>query len=112
MAAAAFKATLSVQVDGKLKSIYMTCSDVAAAGWAFPDGGTALPLGSGPAVIRDIILSAAGTDTTNSEVYVNGVYTGYTVVHAANVYSVLNRQVAQTPIVLNPGANIKLIQRA
>jgi len=112
MAAAAFKVTLSVMVDGRYKSIYMAASDVAAQGWTFPDGGTALPLGTGQAVIKDIILSAAGTDTTNSEVYVNGVYTGYTVVHSANVYSVLNRQVMQTPIVLNPGANIKFIQRA
>jgi len=111
MSAAAYKATLSVVVDGQQKSIVMAGSDVNAAAWTFPDSSSQNTLGSGVAVIKDIIYSAAGTDTSQVDVYVNGVFTNYTIQNTANLYSTLNRQVQITPIVLKPGATIKFIQK-
>jgi len=111
MAAAAYKATLQVSVDGKRRSIAMAGSDVNAAAWTFPDATTQNSLGSSVAVITDIIFSAAGTDTSQVDVYVNGTFTNYTIVNSANLYNVLNRQVQSLPIAIAPGATIKFIQK-
>jgi len=111
MSAAPYKATMSVQVDGQIKSIVMVGSDANAGAWTFPDASTSNTLGSSAAVIRDIIFSAAGTDTSQVDVYVNGVFTNYTIQNTANLYSTLNRQVQNTPIGVKPGATIKFVQK-
>lgn len=110
MVAAPYKVVLSVVVDGQTKSIPLTASDVNAAYWLFPDGSNQNTLGNGAAVIKDIIYTAAGTDTSNVDVYVNGFYTGYRIFNGANLGTVLNRQVQNTPIGVRPGATIRFIQ--
>lgn len=110
MAAAAYKVALSVQVDGKIKNIPLTASDVNAAYWLFPDGSSTMPFGNGPAVIREVIYSAAGTDTTSVDVFVNGINTGYRIFNSLNLGTTINRQVANSPIGIAPGAQVKFVQ--
>lgn len=113
MAAAAFKVALTIRNSaGQIKSVPMTVSDVAAAFFLYPSGGSELPLSSLPCVITDILYTAAGTDTTQADVYVNGVDTGIRVFNAANTGTVINRQIMNSPIAIPAGAQVKFIQRA
>lgn len=111
MAAAPFKASmLVINSQGQRKTIYLTASDVNAAGLVFPSGGTEVSLSSLNSVIADLNLSAAGTDTSNMSVFINGVDTGIRIVNAANIYSVVTRQVMTAPIAVPAGALVKLVQ--
>jgi hypothetical protein len=111
MAAAAFKASLTVRnAGGQEKMLYLTASDVNAAALVFPSGGTELQLSSLPCIMKDLVLSAAGTDTTNMSLFVNGVNTGIVLLNAANLYSAQFRQVASSPIQIPAGALVKLVQ--
>lgn len=68
MAAAAFVAVLKFTAQNRRTFNYRcTVSDVAAANYVFPDGNgdVVLPSNVGNLFLTDIILSAAGTDTTN-----------------------------------------------
>lgn len=115
MVAAAFTANLSFRTqNGRAFSIRATASDVAAAAWVFPDGATTLQLPSGEGIVSlvDVSLApAAGTDTTYSELYVNGAQ-AYQLQHAPNLYTAYSRAVMQAPINMRPGAAIRFIQRA
>lgn len=111
MVAAPFKVSMNIRNSaGQSKMLYLTASDVNAAAWVFPSGGTELQLSSLPCVITDIVLSAAGTDTTNTGLYVNGVHTGIIIVHSANLYSAFQRQVFSSPIQIPAGALVKFVQ--
>jgi hypothetical protein len=110
MAAAAYKVAMSVAVDGKIKNIPLTASDVNGEFWLFPDGSSSLPLGQGSAVIREIIYSSAGTDTSSVDVFVNGINTGYRIFNALNLGTTINRQVSNSPIGISPGASVKFKQ--
>jgi hypothetical protein len=111
MAAAAFKVSLNVvNSAGNRRSIYLTASDVNAAAMVFPSGGTEIQLSSQVCAIADMILSAAGTDTTNTSLFVNGIDTGIRIIHAANLGTTINRQVATNPITIPAGAVVKFVQ--
>jgi len=111
MVAAAFKVSLNVaNSQGQRRSLYLTASDVNAAAMVFPSGGTEMQLSSLPSVVSDIVLSAAGTDCTNTTLYVNGVDSGIRIIHAANLGTVINRQVAMNPIAIPAGALVKFVQ--
>lgn len=110
MAAAPYKVVLSIQTSEGKKSVPLTASDVNAAAWVFPSGGTELQLSSGQAVITDIIYTAAGTDTTSVDVFVNGINTGYRIFNGTNLYNVLGRQIQSTPIGIRAGALVKFVQ--
>lgn len=111
MAAAAFKVSLTVRNSaGQERLLYLTASDVNAAALVFPSGGTEMQLSSLPCILKDMILSAAGTDTTNMSLYVNGVDTGIRFVNAANLYSTQFRQIASSPVQIPAGALVKIVQ--
>lgn len=111
MAAAAYKTSLTVvNAQGQVKSIPLGASDVNAAALTFPSAGTEISLSSVPCVIRDWINTAAGTDTTNITVFINGVNTGIVVFNALNLATTIQRQVASAPISIPGGALVKLVQ--
>jgi hypothetical protein len=110
MAAAPYKVAAAVLVDGGVKNIPFTSSDVNGEFWLFPDGSSSLPLGASAAVIKDLIYTAAGTDTSSVSVFVNGIDTGYKIFNAANLATTIQRQVANSPIGVKPGASIKFKQ--
>jgi hypothetical protein len=107
MAAAPYK--VSMNVNGK--SIFLTASDVNAAAWVFPSGGTEVQLSAGEAVIRDVIYAPTyGTDTTNVSLFVNGIDTGLRIINSANQGGTYNRQIMNAPIKIAPGALVKFVQ--
>lgn len=113
MAAAAFKANLIVRgSDGWRWSYPTTVSDVNAAYYVFPDGNNdvILPSNHGAITIIDLILSAAGTDTSQAKIYVNGVDSGQKVQNAANVGTVYNRQFMSAPLTVPAGARLRFEQ--
>ena len=111
MAAAAYKVSMTVRNGaGQERMIYLTASDVNAAAWVFPSGGTELQLSSLGSVIKDILYSAAGTDTTNVSVFINGVNSGLVLLNAANMYTTQFRQVASSPVQIPAGALVKFVQ--
>jgi hypothetical protein len=111
MAAAAYKVSMAVQTSSGNKTLFLTASDVNAAAWVFPSGGTEIQLDSSAAVIRDIILGPTyGTDTTTVSVFVNGVDTGMRIINSANQSGTYNRQILTTPIGIKPGALVKFVQ--
>lgn len=111
MAAAAYKINMTVLNDkGQMTTKYLTASDVNAAYWIHPSGATEIPLSTRPCWIKDIIYSAAGTDTSNVSLFVNGSDTGLKIVNSANVSTVLNRGVLTNPIFIPQGAFVKFVQ--
>ena len=114
MAAAAFTATLLFRgANGRPYPVRCTISDVAAAFWIFPDGQSVLQLPSDTAwSLVDAIVVTGGTDTTNSELYVNGLNTGIVLDHKSNLSSANFRSFATMPLTFKPGSNIRLTHRA
>lgn len=114
MAAAAFSGTMTlVGSRGGNISTRITASDVAAANYVFPDGNGFIVLPTSEDwVLRDLMLSAAGTDTTRALIYVNGNSTGKQVQNAANVATVNSRQFLVNPLRFRPGAMLRFEQLA
>ena len=115
MVAAAYKANITIQYgNGMIESYYATCSDVAAAKFVFQDGSSdlTLPSNRGIGMIKDVILSAAGTDTSTSEVFVNNKNTGVKIINSANLGTVFNRQFMSSPMAITPGGRINFVQTA
>jgi len=114
MAAAAFTATLVLKGDkGGLIQTRCTISDVAAAYWIFPSGDAFMQL---PAdqnwYLSDTIVVTGGTDTTNSEVFVNQKSAGLYIDHKSNLNTSNQRQFTNAPVGFKAGAQLKLVQRA
>jgi hypothetical protein len=110
MAAAAFKATLVFQGarSGRF-SRFCTVSDVNAAYYVFQDGNSFISFGEEVQLV-DLILSAAGTDTTTAAVYKDGAPTSLQIINSANVYTVLNRQIQSVQPKIPAGSTIKFVQ--
>jgi len=118
MTAAPFKALL-VMAFGSPRSenritYPCTVTDVAAGTYVFPDLNTDVVLPSiyGNVYLVDVILTAAGTDTSTADIYVNGRNTPATIQNGANLASNQARQFLSAPIGFPPGARVKIIQRA
>lgn len=116
MAAAAYRVTLVMALGsptGQRKSVGMTASDVAAASWLFPSGSSAEALHGGTDVfLVDAILSASGTDTTQSEFFVGGSSTGFFLQNANSLGTVIGRPLQNAPIRVPKGLQLQVIQRA
>ena len=114
MVAAAFTSTLIFKGDnGRVLHVRATVSDVAAAYWIFPDGNAFITLpGDSNYALQDVIVVTGATDTTNSELYVNGLNSGLVVDHKSNLNTANFRQFIQNPIKFKAGALVRLIQRA
>jgi hypothetical protein len=114
MAAAAYKITLIValgQPNGVRKMIPLTASDVNAAFWLFPSGSSEMVLhGSQDSYIVDTILSAAGTDTTQTEIYLNGSSTGVKLLNATTLATANSRPFQQAPMRVPAGSLIRFTQ--
>jgi hypothetical protein len=111
MVAAPFKATLIFRRGSESLTRFATVSDVNAAYYVFQDGNPFLSMpGAGSWVWTDLILSAAGTDTSNAAVYVNGAATPVQIVNSANTYGVLQRQIASIGSSINGGSMLKIVQ--
>jgi hypothetical protein len=117
MVAAPYKALLvfafGSPTSGNRISYACTASDVAAASYVFQSGATDMVLPSvyGDAYLVDVQLSAAGTDTSTSDIYVGDRSTSYIVQNSANLASNLARQFLSAPMRIPPGARIKFTQR-
>jgi hypothetical protein len=116
MAAAPYKISLVMALgstNGPRKTISMTASDVAAAFWLFPSAANELALhGTQDVYLIDAILSAAGTDTTQSEIYIGGQSTGFKLQNATSVGTVYNRPLQLAPIRVPAGQALKVTQLA
>lgn len=114
MAAAAFVAIVKfVGQDGATWNNRCTVSDVNAAYYIWQDGNNSItmPANHGIITVTDLILSAAGTDTSYDDVAVNGTLTGIQIQHAANLATNVSRQFFGSGFNLQPGANLRIIQR-
>lgn len=114
MAAAAFTGTLIFKgSNGRIIHARCTMSDVAAAAWVYPDGSSTFQLPSDANYsLVDVIVVTGGTDTTNSELYVNQLNTGLVVDHKSNLNTVQFRQFITNPLGFKAGSVIKFVQRA
>jgi hypothetical protein len=111
MAAAPFKATLAFKTrSGGAFSRYCTVSDVNAAYYVFQDGSSDIVMPNEDCKLVDIMLSAAGTDTTTATIYINNAPSPNVVINSANLYSTTVRQLMTTPVYLPGGAKIRLAQ--
>ena len=113
MTAAPFKAVLKWRAaNGETWSSYCTVSDVDGEYYTFADGSSdvVLPSNKGNIALVDVILSAAGTDTTKADIYANARATGETIMNALNITTVIGRQFVGSPIVFAPSTRVKLKQ--
>jgi len=116
MAAAAYKVSMIAALgspNGPKKVFSLTASDVAAAFWLHPSGASEIVLnGSQDVYIVDCILSAAGTDTTNSEFFINGQSTGFKLLNATSLGTIVARPLQIAPLRVPAGAMVKVTQNA
>jgi len=114
MVAAAYKVSLIAAIGspaGARKAFSLTASDVNGEFWLHPSGASEIPLhGTSNIYIVDAILSAAGTDTTQSEFFVGGESTGFKLLNATSIGTVVNRPMAMAPLLVPAGAALKVKQ--
>jgi len=114
MAAAAFKVTLVAALgapNGERKMVSMTVSDVNGEYWLHPSGASEIALhGTSPVYIVDTILSAAGTDCSQSEFYISGTSTGVKLLHATSLSTAISRPFQQAPLKVPAGQALKIKQ--
>jgi len=114
MAAAAFKGVLIVESlrTRVRKNIPITFSDVDTEFGVFPSGETATVLNGGNDVaIVDLVLSAAGTDTSQMEYFINGVSTGQKTLNATMLSTAIGRAFQQAPLVVPAGSIFRITQQ-
>lgn len=112
MAATPYKISLTYRDSTGIKSQSLTATDVADAYWLFQSGGSEIPLSDKDCVITDILYTSAGVDTTQVALYVNGVDTGKRIFNSANLGTVYNRQIQNSPIGIKGAAVVKFKQLA
>jgi len=109
MVAAPFKVSMVVaKGNGQTRIFPLTCSDVDAEFALFPSGSSEVVLnGSSDVFIKDLILSAAGTDTSQLELYVNGMAQGTKILNATSIATTVQRPLQSSPLRIPAGATIK-----
>ena len=114
MAAAPFKATAIIAAGspkGPTKPFSLTVSDVNAAFYVWPSGQNFNVLsGDFDCYIVDLILSAAGTDTSQGEIFVGGVSTGFKILNATTLATTIVRPLPQAPIRVPKGQALQITQ--
>lgn len=114
MVAAPYKVTLVVANAKNLrdtKQIPLTASDVNAAAWVFPSAGTEMVVnGKADVYIVDVIYSAAGTDTTSVDIFLNGVFSGTRILNATTLATAVTRPFQSAPFFIPAGTQVKFIQ--
>lgn len=115
MAAAAYTGILKfTSSNGSTLQHRITASDVANAYYIFASGDdfVQLPLDGSVWYLADIILSAAGTDTTRSLIYANQKLTPEQIANSANLATNVSRQFMGSPIGFRAGTTLKFQQVA
>jgi len=114
MAAAAYKVSLLAAKGspvGPKKIFPLTASDVNGEFWLFPSGSSEVTLnGSEDVYIVDAILSAAGTDTSQAEFYLNGMAEGTKLLNATSIATTVVRPFQSAPFRVPKGATLKIKQ--
>jgi len=113
MTAAPFKAILKFKAQNGATFTYpCTVSDVNAEYYVFPDSSTdvVLPSNMGNLFLVDLVLSAAGTDTSQAKIFVNGKDTGEKVLNSANLGTNFSRQFMGSPLGIAPASRLKIQQ--
>lgn len=113
MAPAPFKAILVFATETNQRYTQRcTVSDVTAEYYIFQDGSSdlTLPSDQGAVFLTDVLLSAAGTDTSYAIVYANQRETGEQIQNASNLNTNLSRQFMTAPVGFKPGCRIKVKQ--
>lgn len=114
MAAAAFKGVLKfVGQNGRVIQHNISASDVADEFYQFGsgDGFVQLPMDQNYFLV-DLILTAAGTDTSRAEIYANQKLTPEQIQNGANLATNVSRQFAGAAIGFGAGAMLKFKQKA
>lgn len=115
MAAVPFTETLIFkgQTNGRTIHIRMTVSDVAAAYAIAPDGNGFVQLPSDQEyALVDAIVVTGGTDTTQQQVYANGLPTGLVLDNKSNLNTANFRQFLTNPVRFAPGSLLRFYQAA
>jgi len=115
MAAVAFTETAIFRGTKDRRDIHVrfTVSDVAAAFAIAPDGNGFIQLPSDqPYSLIDLIVVTGGTDTTNQEIFVNGLSSGVVADNKSNLNTANFRQFNTAPITFRPGALVRFKQAA
>lgn len=114
MSAAAFKASLICALGsprGQTKVFPLTVSDVNGEFALFPSGSSEVVLnGNSDVYIIDMILSAAGTDTSQLEFFVGGMATGTKLLNATSIATTVNRPFQFAPQRIGKGQSLKIKQ--
>jgi len=114
MAAAPFKISMVCALgspNGPTKIFPLTASDVANEYALFPSGSSEVVLnGDYPVWIVDMILSAAGTDTSQLEFFVGGMSTGVKILNATSLATTINRPFQLAPLLIPTGQSLKIKQ--
>lgn len=114
MAAAPFKASLVVakgNPNGARKIFALTGSDVNGEFLLFPSGSSDVVLsGDSDVYLVDIIYSAAGTDTSNDEIYIGGTSDGTKLYRNTSLTTTVQRILQSAPIKVGKGLSIKMKQ--
>jgi len=113
MAAAAYKATLVLKgiSNGKTTHMPISFDDVNGNFATFPDGSTALTLGSDQDyAISDLIVVTGGTDTSTVDIFKNNLNASIQIVPKANLNTSNNRQFQGNPIGFSRAATLKFKQ--
>jgi len=114
MAAAAYKVSLIAALGspaGPRKIFSLTASDVNGEFWLHPSGASEIPLhGTQDVYLLDAILSAAGTDTTQVEIFIGGASTGVKLLNATTVGTVVGRPLNTAPVRVPAGQALKVKQ--
>lgn len=114
MAAAPYKISLIASKgspSGPKKIFPLTASDVNAEYWIFPSGSSEITLnGSEDVYIVDAIYSAAGTDTSTVEFFLNGMSEGTKILNATSLATTIVRPLQTAPFRIPRGATFKAKQ--
>lgn len=112
MAATPFKGVLSLTgKSGAPYTLPFSASDVANAYVTFDDTNTSFAQIGEPAMLTDIVLTAAGVDTTRLDLYVAGKASGITFNDASVKNTIPVPRIVVRPWIA-PGAMIQLKQIA
>lgn len=116
MAATPFKGIMKLAIaGGQVVQYPFTASDVADAHFLWQDGSSQLqlPLSYGDVSIIDVVLSAAGVDTSQADLIVNAKDTGVKLLGVANLYNGIGRQFQNgSSIKIGAGSRIDFVQKA
>jgi len=97
--------------NGQMGQLHLTASDVAAAFYLDPGGGSDLIISSEDVKIVRMLYSTTPATTTTAQVYINGANTGIVLVGAANLATAVQPQISFiTPIYLPGGSRVRFTQ--